>query len=83
MQLSGRAGLFHLITGSAGSLDLVVKEGKNMDSPEEQAVESIRKELHRLYREALGKEPDPEVLWAEAEDFVARYGPDTGLKELF
>jgi hypothetical protein len=48
-----------------------------------QAVENIRHELHKLYRAALGKEPDPEVLWAEAEDLVAKYGPDADLKELF
>ena len=29
------------------------------------------------------REPDPEVVWAEAEDIVAKYGPDADLKELF
>ena len=52
-------------------------------SRERQAIENIRDELDELYRKAIGKEPDPEVLWAEAEDFVARYGPDANLKELF
>ncbi len=55
----------------------------NLNSPEKQAVEKICKELHRLYREALGKEADPEVLWAEAADLVAKYGPDADLNELF
>ena len=55
----------------------------NESSRERQAIEHIRDELDELYRKATGKEPDPEVLWAEAEDFVARYGPDANLKELF
>ena len=52
-------------------------------SRERQAIENIRDELGELYRKVIGKEPDPEVLWAEAEDFVARYGPDASLKEFF
>lgn len=52
-------------------------------SRERQAVENIRDELYELYRKAIGKEPDPEILWAEAQDIVARYGPDADLKELF
>ena len=52
-------------------------------SRERQAIENIRDELGELYRKALGREPNPEVLWAEAEDFVARHGPDAHLKELF
>lgn len=55
----------------------------NLDSPEKQALENIQKELHRLYRDATGKEPDPEVLRAEAEDFLAKYGPYADLNELF
>ena len=50
---------------------------------ERQAIEHIRAELDVLYRKVMGKEPDPEVLWAEAADFVARYGPDANLKEMF
>ena len=52
-------------------------------SRERQAIENIRDELYELYRKVIGKEPAPEVLWAEAEDFVARYGPDANLNELF
>jgi hypothetical protein len=52
-------------------------------SRERQAIENMRNELHKLYWEQVGKEPDPEILWAEAEDIVARYGPDADLKELF
>lgn len=52
-------------------------------SRERQAIEKIRDELYELYRKVIGKEPDPDVLWAEAQEFVARYGPDANLKELF
>ncbi len=50
---------------------------------ERQAIKNIRDELGELYRKVIGKAPDPEVLWAEAKDFVARYGPDATLKEFF
>jgi hypothetical protein len=52
-------------------------------SRERQAIENVRDELYELYRKAIGKEPNTEILWAEAEDIVARYGPDADLKELF
>ncbi len=55
----------------------------NESSLERQAIENIRDELYELYRKVIGKEPDPEVLWAEAKDIVARYGPDANLNELF
>jgi hypothetical protein len=48
-----------------------------------QAIKNICTELHRLYWRQIGKEPDPEILWAEAEDFVTRFGPEASLKELF
>jgi hypothetical protein len=54
-----------------------------IDESKRQAVENIRHELHQLYRAVVGKDPDPEVVRAEAEDFVAKYGPDADLKELF
>ncbi len=50
---------------------------------ERQAIEKIRDELYELSRKVTGKEPDPEILWAEAEEFVARHGPDASLKEIF
>lgn len=56
---------------------------QNPSSPEKQAIENISKELNRLYQEAIGKDPDPEAVWAEAEEFVAKYGPNADLKELF
>ncbi len=52
-------------------------------SRERQAIEKVRDGLYALYRQAIGKEPNPEILWAEAEDIVARYGPEADLKELF
>jgi hypothetical protein len=55
----------------------------NESSRERLAIERVRDQLYELYRRATGKEPAQEVLWAEAEDFVARYGPDANLKELF
>ena len=55
----------------------------NDTSRERQAIENIRDELGELYRKVIGKAPDPEVLWAEAADFVARYGPDASLKQFF
>ncbi len=55
----------------------------DLDSPKKLAIENIRKELERIYRKAVGREADPKVLQAEAEDFVAKYGPDAHLDELF
>jgi hypothetical protein len=54
-----------------------------IDQSKRRAVENISKELHRLYLSVVGKEPDPEVVRAEAEYFVAKYGPDADLKEMF
>ncbi|MGP8050872.1 MAG: hypothetical protein ACLPYB_09695 [Desulfobaccales bacterium] len=54
-----------------------------LDQSKRQAVENIRRELHQLYRDVVGREPDPEVVRAEAEDFVAKHGPEANLKELF
>ncbi|MGA7578147.1 MAG: hypothetical protein ACLQUW_02555 [Desulfobaccales bacterium] len=54
-----------------------------IDQSKRQAVENITNELHKLYLAVVGKEPDPEVVRAEAEYFVAKYGPDADLKEMF
>ncbi len=54
-----------------------------IDQSKRQAVENIRNELRRLYRAAVGKDPDPEVVLAEAQDFVAKHGPNADLKKLF
>jgi hypothetical protein len=52
-------------------------------SREREAMKNVRDELYELYRKAIGKEPNPEALWAEAEHFVTKYGPGATLKELF
>jgi hypothetical protein len=49
----------------------------------QQAIEKIRDELHQLYWEQIGQEPNPDILWAEAEDFVAKFGPEASLRDLF
>jgi hypothetical protein len=49
----------------------------------QQAIENVRNELHKIYCDLVGKEPDPEVVWAEAEDLVAKHGPNFALKDLF
>lgn len=49
----------------------------------QQAIENIRNELHKIYRDIVGKEPDPEVLDAEAEALIAKHGPNFELKDFF
>jgi hypothetical protein len=53
------------------------------NSNNHKAVEKVRNELHKLYREVVGKEPNPDVLWADAKNFVAKCGPDTNLLRSF
>jgi hypothetical protein len=48
----------------------------------QQAIENLRKELHKIYWDLVGKEPDPEVVRAEAEALVTKYGPIASLKEM-
>ncbi len=48
----------------------------------QQAIENLRKELHKIYWDAVGKEPDPEVVRAEAEALVTKYGPIASLEEM-
>jgi hypothetical protein len=49
----------------------------------QQAIENIRNELHKIYRDLVGKEPDPEVVYAEAEDLIAKHGLNFELKDFF
>ena len=49
----------------------------------QQAIENVRNELRKIYWEMVGKEPDPEAVRAEAEDLVAKFGPNSSLKDLF
>ncbi len=49
----------------------------------QQALENIRNELCKIYRDLIGQEPDPEVVYAEAEDLIAKHGPNFDLKDFF
>ena len=48
----------------------------------QEAVDRLQIHLKKIYVERLGKNPDPRALKAEAEDFVAKYGPDADLKDM-
>ncbi|MGA8573441.1 MAG: hypothetical protein ACLP7A_00240 [Desulfobaccales bacterium] len=48
----------------------------------QQALEDLRNELHKIFQNLVGKEPDPEVISAEAEDLIAKHGPNFELKDL-
>jgi hypothetical protein len=62
-------------------MNSVVDESASREK--QQAIEKVRNELHKIYWELVGKEPDPEVVRAEAEDLVAKLGPNVELKDLF
>jgi hypothetical protein len=49
----------------------------------QQAIENIRNELHKIYLDLVGKEPDPEVIYAEAQDLIVKHGPNFELKDYF
>jgi hypothetical protein len=49
----------------------------------QQAIENLCQVLHQIYWNQVGKEPDPNVVWAEAEDLVAQHGPNFELKDWF
>jgi len=49
----------------------------------QQAIENLRNELHKIYWDQVGKEPDPEVVYAEAVDLIAKHGPNFELKDFF
>jgi hypothetical protein len=51
-------------------------EDESASREKQQAIENIRNELHKIYRDLVGKEPDPEVVSAEAEDLIAKHGPN-------
>ena len=48
----------------------------------QQTLENVRNELHKIYRDRVGKEPD-EVVRAEAEHLVAKHGLKFALKDCF
>ncbi len=49
---------------------------------EQAAIERVGAELREIYCKTFGKEPDPEILRAEAEDFVARHGVTASIEEM-
>jgi len=49
----------------------------------QQAIDNLVKELYKFYWNAFGKELKLQVLLAEAEEFVAKYGPNARLEDLF
>jgi hypothetical protein len=53
-----------------------------LNEPEAVAVARISLALMELYVKLMGKTPDPEALQAEAEAFVAKYGPAATLEDM-
>ena len=51
--------------------------------PEEEAVSRLSRELFQLFLEKFGREPDLEVVRAEAENLVSLYGPINEIKDIF
>ncbi len=62
-------------------MDTAIDESTALEK--QQAITNLRNELHKIYLDIVGKEPEPEVVWAEAEDLVAKLGPDFDLKDWF
>ncbi|MHB9072243.1 MAG: hypothetical protein ACYC6G_01830 [Desulfobaccales bacterium] len=52
------------------------------NEPEAVAVARISQDLSEIYTKMMGKAPDPEALLAEAEAFVAKYGPAANLEDM-
>lgn len=52
------------------------------NKPEAIAVARISHDLSEIYVKLMGKAPDPEALQAEAEAFVAKYGPAATLEDM-
>jgi len=48
----------------------------------QQAIEKLGNELYKLYWKAFGKEPNLEVIRAEAAYLVAKHGPNFELTDL-
>jgi hypothetical protein len=49
---------------------------------EQEAVERISNYLSEIYVKIMGKAPDPQAIRAEAEAFVAKYGPAAALEDM-
>jgi hypothetical protein len=52
------------------------------NEPEAVAVARISHDLNEVYIKLMGKAPNPEALQAEAEAFVAKYGPAATLDDM-
>jgi hypothetical protein len=59
------------------------KYGEELMEQEQEAVSKLSRELFQLFLEKFGKEPDLEVVRAEAENLVSRYGPIGRIKDIF
>jgi hypothetical protein len=53
-----------------------------LDEQEAIAVARISKDLHEVFVKLMGQAPDPQALKAEAEEFVAKYGPAATLEDM-
>jgi hypothetical protein len=51
--------------------------------PREEAIKMISRELSQIFRKSLGRDPDPELIKAEAENIVEKFGPVIAFKEIF
>ena len=49
---------------------------------EPEAVQRISRDLREIYVRIMGKPPDPQAVQAEAEAFVAKYGPNATLEDM-
>ncbi len=52
------------------------------DEPEDLAITRISNDLTEIFVRLMGKAPDPQALQAEAEAFVAKYGPEATLEDM-
>lgn len=53
-----------------------------MPDEQEVAVARISNDLSAIFVKLMGKPPNPQALKAEAEEFVAKYGPAATLEDL-
>jgi hypothetical protein len=51
--------------------------------PSEEAINQISRELSQIYRQKLGRDPDPELIRDEAVNIVDKFGPVMAIREIF
>ncbi len=51
--------------------------------PSDEAITRLERELSHLFRTRFGREPGAELIRAEAEDIIKKFGPVRSLKEIF